>query len=263
MGPGERYDVIVDFAGLAPGTRVVLQNLGPDSPFGGGNVTGAAAADPGTTGQVMAFDVVAATTANPLLPATLNPPVEAFMPNGQKIEQLATTVPARVVTITEFASIINPAGPSEAQVGNAFGPLPWKAPITENIQLGAVEEWQIVNRTVDAHPIHLHQTQFQILDRTPINLAAYDAQIALCQTTPTAVGCPANPLAFVKKRVVATPPAPYEVGGKDTVMTRPGEVTRVKTFFDIPGLYVWHCHILSHEDNEMMRPICVGGACAQ
>jgi bilirubin oxidase len=263
IAPGERYDVIVDFAAVAPGTRVILENLGPDSPYGGGNVTGAAASDAGTTGQVMAFDVRAATTANPALPARLDPPVEAFMPNLQKLEQLATNVPNRVVTITEFASAINPAGPSEAQVGDAFGPLPWKAPITEDIRLGAVEEWQIVNRTVDAHPIHLHQTQFQILDRTPINLAAYDAQIAACQTTPTAAGCPANPLAFVKKGVVGAPPAPYEVGGKDTVMTRPGEVTRVKTFFDIPGLYVWHCHILSHEDNEMMRPMCVGGACAQ
>ncbi|HET9598796.1 MAG TPA: multicopper oxidase domain-containing protein [Anaeromyxobacteraceae bacterium] len=260
IGPGERYDVIVDFAGLAPGTRVILANGGPDSPFGGGKVTGAAAADPGTTGQVMAFDVVAATTPNPPLPATLAPPLPGFQPGA--LAALPPTALPRTVTITEFASVINKAGPSEAQVGDAFGPHPWMDPGTEDVALGtggyAVETWQIVNRTVDAHPIHLHQTAFEILDRTPLNLAAYDAQIALCAATPTAGGCPADPFAFVKKNTKPALPAVYEKGPKDTVMARPGEITRVKAFFDIPGQYVWHCHILSHEDNEMMRPLCIG-----
>jgi spore coat protein A len=263
IGPGERYDVIVDFSSVPVGTRVILENLGPDSPFGGGNVTGAAASDPGTTGQVMAFDVKAAVTANPPLPAALAPPVEAFMP--APVEALPSNV-TRTVTLTEFASIIDPAGPSEAQVGDAFGPRPWMDAPTENIVLGAApggvgttETWQIVNRTADAHPIHLHQTQFQIIDRTPFNLGAYDAQVAFCKTSPTAPGCPADPFAFVKKGVAGAPPALYERGAKDTVMTRPGEITRVKGYFDIPGLYVWHCHILSHEDNEMMRPLCVVG----
>ncbi len=56
------------------------------------------------------------------------------------------------------------------------------------------------------------------------------------------------------------PPEPWEAGWKDTVIMYPGEVTRVKALFDMPGLYVWHCHILSHEDNEMMVPYCVGDA---
>ncbi|HET9598535.1 MAG TPA: multicopper oxidase domain-containing protein [Anaeromyxobacteraceae bacterium] len=260
MAPGERYDVIVDFSAVPVGTRVVLENVGPDSPYGGGNVSGAALADPGTTGQVMAFDVKAATTVNPALPVSLSPPLDPFMPGP--IAGLTPTNPPRTVTLTEFASLVNPAGPSEAQVGDAWGPHPWMAAGTENVTLDArgqaVEVWQIVNRTVDAHPIHLHQTEFQILDRTPLNLAAYDAQVATCKATPTALGCPADPWAFVKKGTVSAPPAPYETGQKDTVMTRPGEITRVKTFFDIPGQYVWHCHILSHEDNEMMRPLCVG-----
>jgi FtsP/CotA-like multicopper oxidase with cupredoxin domain len=54
------------------------------------------------------------------------------------------------------------------------------------------------------------------------------------------------------------PPEAWETGGKDTVIAYPGEITRVQSTFDIPGLYVWHCHILEHEDNEMMRPYCVG-----
>ena len=53
-------------------------------------------------------------------------------------------------------------------------------------------------------------------------------------------------------------PEPSETGFKDTVIAFPGEITRIKALFDIPGIYVWHCHILSHEDNEMMRPFCVG-----
>jgi FtsP/CotA-like multicopper oxidase with cupredoxin domain len=56
-------------------------------------------------------------------------------------------------------------------------------------------------------------------------------------------------------------PKPWERGTKDTLLMYPGQVTRVKVKFDLPGLYAWHCHILSHEDNEMMRPICVGGIC--
>jgi FtsP/CotA-like multicopper oxidase with cupredoxin domain len=161
------------------------------------------------------------------------------------------------VTITEFASIIDKRGPSEAQLGDAFGPLPWMAPITEHIAQLATEEWTIVNRTADAHPIHLHQTQFRVVSRTPIDLARYDAAIAACQATPTATGCPPNPDAFVKKNVAATPAFPWEAGPKDTLQTNPGEITKLRAFFDIPGLYVWHCHILSHEDNEMMRPLCV------
>jgi spore coat protein A len=57
---------------------------------------------------------------------------------------------------------------------------------------------------------------------------------------------------------LARPPEIWETGLKDTVIAYPGEITRVKARFDIAGLFVWHCHILEHEDNEMMRPLCVG-----
>jgi len=198
----------------------------------------------------MAFDVVALTGPDTsVLPASLSPPPDGFQPKA--------VTRTRTVTITEFGSIIDPAGPSEAQLGDAFGPLPWMAPITEHIQQFATEEWTIVNRTADAHPIHLHQTQFQVVGRAPIDLAAYDAAIAGCQTNPAAATCPPDPNAFVKKNVKVAPPFAWEAGPKDTLQTNPGEITRLRAFFDIPGLYVWHCHILSHEDNEMMRPTCV------
>jgi FtsP/CotA-like multicopper oxidase with cupredoxin domain len=161
------------------------------------------------------------------------------------------------VTITEFDSIINPAGPSEAQLGDAFGPVPWMDPTTEHIKQFDTELWTIVNRTADAHPIHLHQTQFRVVSRTPINLAAYNAALEACQLTRTAPSCPPNPDDFVKKNVAPSPAFPWEAGPKDTLQTNPGEITKLLARFDIPGLYVWHCHILSHEDNEMMRPTCV------
>ena len=106
-------------------------------------------------------------------------------------------------------------------------PLSWMEAITENPQLGATEIWEIHNFTADAHPIHIHELQFEIVERE-------DA-------------------AGVKR-----PPEPWETGRKDTVIVYPGETTRVKATFDRAGQFVWHCHILSHEDNEMMRPYSVG-----
>ena len=91
---------------------------------------------------------------------------------------------------------------------------------------------EIHNHTEDAHPIHIHMVQFEVLDRTPMG-----DQIG----GPTTRG-----------------PEPWETGTKDTVIALPDEVIRVKALYDIPGLFVWHCHILEHEDNEMMRSYCVG-----
>lgn len=108
-------------------------------------------------------------------------------------------------------------------------------PVTENpvIKNGVapVEDWNIYNFTVDAHPIHLHLVRFQVIDRTPIP------------------GVVPAPTPFPKQV--------WESGFKDTVIAYPGEITTVRAKFDIPGLYVWHCHIVEHEDNEMMRPYFV------
>jgi spore coat protein A len=274
MSPGERYDVVVDFSGFAVGTRLIMTNIGPEEPFNGIEVS--VPADPGTTGQVMAFDVVKLTAPDTsVLPASLNPPSDGFDPKA--------VTKKRTVTISEFDSTSicldatgnfvacdpksttqQPFGPTQAQLGNAFGPLPWMDPITENIKQYSTEQWTIVNRTVDAHPIHLHQTQFRVVSRAPIDLAAYDAALAACNPTgmmmtETDAGlkpkCPPNPDDFINGPVALA--FPWEVGQKDTLQTNPGEITKLNAYFDIPGLYVWHCHILSHEDNEMMRPMCV------
>jgi hypothetical protein len=101
--------------------------------------------------------------------------------------------------------------------------------VTENPMVGDTEEWDIYNFTVDGHPIHLHLVRFEVIGRSLI-------------------GAPVIPGVGVQ---------PWETGYKDTVIAFPGEITRVKALFDIPGLYVWHCHIVEHEDNEMMRPYVV------
>jgi spore coat protein A len=107
----------------------------------------------------------------------------------------------------------------------------WADPVVTNPLLNATETWELWNYTADAHPIHLHEIKFKVVNRQPFG-------------------------------GTAQPPQPTEAAWKDSVIAYPGEVTRVKALFDIAGLYVWHCHIVEHEDNEMMVPYCVGSPSA-
>ncbi len=113
----------------------------------------------------------------------------------------------------------------------------WHDPISERPALGSTEIWELLNLTDDAHPIHLHLVRFQILDRRPIDVSAmtYDKKLIYIAD--------------------AVPPKANEAGWKDTVRATPGASTRIIVKFEgYTGRYVWHCHILEHEDNEMMRP---------
>lgn len=113
----------------------------------------------------------------------------------------------------------------------------WHDPVTESPQIDSVEIWSFVNLTEDSHPIHLHLVRFQILDRRPFDLFTYLNDRVLRYTGP------------------AIAAEPNERGWKDTVRADPGVVTRIIIRFEgFTGRYVWHCHILEHEDNEMMRP---------
>ena len=113
----------------------------------------------------------------------------------------------------------------------------WTMPITEKPVLDSVEIWTIVNPTDDSHPIHLHLVRFQVLDRRRFNGELYQA------TGEIRYGGPSEP------------PEPTESGWKDTVRAHANMVTRfIVKFEGYPGKYVWHCHVLEHEDNEMMRP---------
>jgi len=113
----------------------------------------------------------------------------------------------------------------------------WHDPVTEKPELDSVEIWSFVNLTEDTHPIHLHLVRFQILDRQP-----FDADEYLTSGAMHLVG-------------KAVPPAPNEAGWKDTVQVGPGLVTRIIVRFEgYAGRYLWHCHLLEHAANEMMRP---------
>ena len=223
LGPAERVDTIVDFTGIAPGTELYLINEGPDEPFGGGLPDADFAhADAPTTGRVMKFVVVPLTGQDTSLP-----PDQLSLPS---IAPLAAAVRTRDVTITELDSdVLAGIGPRISLLGTAAdGPQRWRNPVTENPGLGDVEVWNIHNTTEDAHPIHVHQVQFEIVGRS-------DAD-----------------------GLNGTPPEEGESGRKDTLTVYPGGITTIKAQFDIPGRFLWHCHILEHEDNEMMRPYHVG-----
>jgi bilirubin oxidase len=224
MGPAERADVIVDFTGLHVGTEVFLINEGPDEPFGGG-VPGVdfSFADPTTTGQVMKLTVVPLTGADTsVIPSTLpTPPTPGpdTVTRRVSLNEAESTFPGFDGPVAALLGTLNPDG-----TGN---PLGWDAPITENPALGATEVWEMHNFTEDAHPIHIHEVQFQVVNREHFEGGV-------------------------------SPPEPWETGLKDTVIAYPDQITRVRATFDHPGLFVWHCHLVEHEDNEMMRPYRIG-----
>ncbi len=225
IGPGERVDTIVDFAGFEGSTLILRNNA--RSPFPKGETV-----KPQTNGQIMAFRVgTTVTEPDQPIPATLLPaPIELPVQTG----------PTRRLILFEG---LDEFGRLRAQLGTTdAGPLMWADPITENPMLHDAEVWEIFNTTEDAHPIHLHLVHFQMIDRQKFR----------ARMTPDG--------ALTNIRVIGRPakPDPDEVGLKDTVRMFPGTVTRIIARFDVPGLSVWHCHILSHEDHEMMRPYCIG-----
>jgi spore coat protein A len=156
------------------------------------------------------------------LPATLRPPLRL---------DPATAVHTRRLTLDERMDDV------QRSLGMLLNNTPWHMPVTETPRLGTTEIWEFVNLTDDSHPIHLHLVRFQILDRRRFDRFQFQSQGTLRFTGP------------------AQPPEAHESGWKDTVRADPGVVTRILVPFEgYAGRYVWHCHILEHEDNEMMRP---------
>ncbi|UCF63653.1 MAG: multicopper oxidase domain-containing protein, partial [bacterium] len=245
MGLAERADLIVDFTNVPVG-NYVLGNVGPDEPFGGG-VPGLdfPVADPTSTGQIMQFRVVPAVAPDPTtppqfmqLPAIAPLPVETVTRQLALIEMMGEGVDANG-TPTE--------GPVEALLGTVEAGIKverkWMEPVTENPAVGATEVWEFYNTTGDAHPMHIHEIVFEVVNREGLVLDAAGEVVEPIQLDG-----------------VITPPETWETGFKDTVTAYPGQVTRVRAQFTNPGQFVWHCHIVEHEDNEMMRPFRVGPA---
>jgi FtsP/CotA-like multicopper oxidase with cupredoxin domain len=237
MTLAERADLIVDFTDVPRGSYV-LANAGPDGPFKGGPFE---PADSGTTGQIMEFRVGPAPASDPT-----TPPQFLLLPAITPLPAQTTTRP--LALLEEAGLMPEPAidGPAKGMLGrlDAKGmPLPqmWMDPVTENPTVGDTEGWEIYNFTEDAHPIHLHAVTFVVVNRQGL---AKNKQ-----------GMTAKPVHLVGE---PRPPESWEIGLKDMVIAYPGEVTRIRAKFNTPGQFVWHCHILSHEDNEMMRAYRIG-----
>ena len=296
IGPGERYEIVVDFAGA---TSPIVVTNDAATPFPGGDPVVA-----GTTDTIMQFRVVAlSATDTSVVPSDLRP--------TNDIVRLPTsgTVITRQLTLNEIASndgplglVLNNTGYNTVIAG--FG----DNRNSEQPAVGDTEIWEIINISADAHPIHLHLVQFQIINREaltatntdPISgepiidwVTVYDNALTTANVGPGegppnsyltrnddgAIG--GNPALTGFLTGTKILPGAYEAGWKDTAIMYPGEVTRIavrwaptnialdgviagqnKYPFDplelISGVgYVWHCHILEHEDNEMMRPYTV------
>jgi spore coat protein A, manganese oxidase len=188
------------------------------------------AALPGATLRLVSdsFDLMQFRVARQGVPDTSALPTElrAATPPDEK-----TAIKTRQLTLDEQMSDV------QKSMGMLLNGTPWHMPVTEKPVLNTSEIWEFINLTEDSHPIHLHLVRFQILDRRRIDPFDYGAKKVQRYTG------------------AALPPEPFESGWKDTVRADPSMVTRILVpFTGFSGRYVWHCHILEHEDNEMMRP---------
>jgi spore coat protein A, manganese oxidase len=225
LSPAERFDIVIDFS-EHKGANLALTNNAP-APYARG-------------GQIIPTDVMLFKVTKPLsspdtstIPETLVP----FVPYDP-----ALAVRERVLSVVESDR------PSDGYT--MIGLLDkkhWDDPISEDPKAGSTEIWSFANTTGDVHPMHLHLVQFQVLNRQSFDIQAYLQTGKL-----TFTGHPMPPESNER-------PA-----WKDTIKTYSGYVTRVIAKFDLPTgsvaepgkefRYVWHCHVLEHEDNEMMRP---------
>jgi len=301
MAPSERYDVIVDFAGLAGQTFTLLNSA--KAPFPNGM-----SPDPRTFGEVLQFRVVSPLqgTDKSYNPASGKPLRTLMVRLANPITgALAAGVVPDVKRQLVLVEVEGPGGPVEVLVNNSKWdgleegtniPIPGSTPVNGNFvtelpQVGSTEVWEIINTTADAHPIHIHLIQFQLINRQAFNVTQYRQTYDSLfpgglfmpgfgppnsYSIPNAAGAAGgNPDVTPYLQDGTHPPLPEEAGWKDVFKMFPGQVTRVVVRFTPqanavgttvagtnyfpfdpttgPG-YVLHCHILDHEDNEMMRP---------
>lgn len=218
MAPAERVDVIVDFSKMA-GKKITLTNNAA-APYPDGESENL---NPKTTGLVMQFRVNQSLRGKDTsqIPAVLSHFIPYSRRNVRRTRYLSLDV-----TFDEY-------GRPLLLLTNRM----WDAPITENPEVSTKEIWNLINTTDNAHPIHVHLVQFQILQRRPYDVNYYKQTKKIHFTGPP-----------IK-------PPQNERGFKDTVRADPGQVTQIiARFGPYIGKYVWHCHMLEHEDHNMMRP---------
>ena len=289
---GSRYDIVVDFKSVTAGNRVIMKNIGGDEPFGG-DIPGPQVF--GETDRIMAFDVVLPIDS---AVADVSPSWEDYGPGvpdrtrlrkvalfegmdefGRLQPLLGTAEPATDYLGNPIDWPNTPDYVDAGLVGQMEGSIAWHNPTTENPKLGDTEEWEVWNATGDAHPVHLHLVHFEILGRQEILWDSHtteddrlipndlygapygDGTYLVEQPVVQHNGLLGDGFKIMNKAYgpVVPQPAEYvENAPKDMVTALPGQITRIKMTFDKPGRYVWHCHILSHEDHEMMRVLHVG-----
>jgi len=256
IGVTERVDFILDFSQFAPGTKIIMRNTEQLQPPVG------AAPDPNNDGLVMQFTVQGGSAVHPkTLPSTLN-----------SIATLTSNRPTRLlvqnVQTDEDGNIL------QAELdGQLFHTL-----TTELPTVGSTEDWEFINVTPLTHNKHVHLIEFQVVDRTPFDDVRYLADWKAVNGNPpfTHPTLKLDPAPYFNGPVET--PRPEESGWKDTVRTPAHQVTRIRVRWNpqqlptgagTPGQnlfpfdptdnvgYIWHCHLLEHEDNEMMRPMTV------
>lgn len=266
LSPGERADVLIDFASSLPGDKIILEN-DASAPYPNGRA-GVIVGGTFPLPEIMQFTVNAGAASPGVVPQTLRL-------SKPLIKPIATTpVRQRFLTLVE---ILGEAGPLAMLLNHVYWDEALNNPaLMEQPKVDTVEQWNIINLTPVAHPMHLHLVPFQILNRQKINttqyMKAYLATGPRTVLTHHAPGGPTVPAGYPPPDPTpfaigpVRPPAPSEAGWKDTVLVNPREVTRLIIPFgaqaaqDLPfgnsftGRYVWHCHMIDHEDNEMMLP---------
>jgi spore coat protein A len=234
LAPAERADVLVDFSGLA-GQTLIMRNHKPSAPV----------STPAPALSAVMQIRVGTTVSKPgptTIPASL-PGRAANLPSG---------VNKRFVTLNEVA-------PETANWFLNMDGVHFDAPATETPTVDTIEDWYYINTTVDTHPMHTHLVTFQVVGRTPFDVNAYTATYGGPNGVPGGI----DPTPFATGPMV--PPGPDERGFKDTVRANPGYFTIIRAKFELPTgvtppqTYVHHCHIIEHEDNDMMRAYVVTG----
>ncbi len=234
LAPAERADVIADFR-PSPGHTLVMKNAAPPKPV--------ATPAPSLT-TVMQFRVgTSVSQPGPTsVPATLLGGRAAILPAAAK---------TRFITLNEIGA------ETADWVLNLNGARFEGVDATETPTVGAIEDWVYINMTGDTHPMHTHLVTFQVVGRTPFNVEAYEERYGTEDGVPGGI----DPTPFATGPM--QPPDPSELGFKDTVKANPGFFTTIRAKFDLPAgvtapqSYVYHCHIVEHEDNDMMRPFTV------
>jgi spore coat protein A len=233
LGPAERADVLVDFSGLA-GQALVLRNTRLSPPV----------SSPAPTLTSVMQIRVGTTVSQPgptTIPATLRGGRAAILPAPAK---------TRYITLNEVA-------PETAGWYLNLNGVHFEAPATETPKVGTVEDWVYVNLTEDTHAMHTHLVTFEVIGRTPFNADAYQDAYGGPNGVPGGI----DPTPFATGPM--QPADPSERGFKDTVKANPGQFTTIRAKFDLPAYvtapqsYVYHCHMIEHEDNDMMRPFIV------